>query len=326
MINFEKNQKRKGFQAECVREEPCGAVPRLAVPVVQREKDDLPSQRHREHDRNFSTRMFCVASLHSWVQAPKEEASCPVTEMDLCQDDAEVGESVESTHSLRPDRGVELKSTNPHLHLHRVEQNEKDEKCCKFQIAPASFLWRSSLVQAEDQRFYRHLPCKGKPADELGKTFHFGLPFWFVVEKERCSAVENYLSLNTYNIAYMSLKVKLNRKSPYFKAFSRISYWIKKFSSPKIKIWFKPMFFSGFFCGFERCGSAAFRNFRRGIFSEKCVRTNSRILHQKGKVKEFWFASQRFATNWYSILGVKTNSRFRILGEENFLILNPIKL
>ena len=44
--------------------------------------------------------------------------------------------------------------------------------------------------------------------------------------------------------------------------------------------------------------------------------------HQKGKVKEFWFASLRSATNLYSILGVKTNSRFRILGEENFLILN----
>ena len=97
---------------------------------------------------------------------------------------------------------------------------------------------------------------------------------------------------------------------------------IKKFSSPKIKIWFEPMFFSGFFYGFERCGSAAFPNFRGGIFSEKCVRTNSRILHHVGKVKEFWFASLRSATNLYSILGVKTNSRFRILGEENFLILN----
>ena len=44
--------------------------------------------------------------------------------------------------------------------------------------------------------------------------------------------------------------------------------------------------------------------------------------HQKGKVKEFWEpASLRSATNWYSILGVKTNSRFRILGEEIFLIL-----
>jgi len=98
---------------------------------------------------------------------------------------------------------------------------------------------------------------------------------------------------------------------------------IKKFSSPKIKIWFEPMFFSGFFCGFERCSSAAFPNFRGGIFSEKCVRTNSRILHHVGKVKEFWFASLRSATNSYSILGVKTNWRFRIFGEENFLILNP---
>src|SRR3989344_3483497 len=100
---------------------------------------------------------------------------------------------------------------------------------------------------------------------------------------------------------------------------------IKNFSSPKIKIWFEPMFFSGFFCGFERYGSAAFPNFRGGIFSEKCVRTNSRILHQKGIRKFEGFASLRSATNWYSILGVKTNSRFRILGEENFLILNPIK-
>src|SRR3989344_3688447 len=50
---------------------------------------------------------------------------------------------------------------------------------------------------------------------------------------------------------------------------------IKNFSSPKIKIWFEPMFFSGFFCGFERCGSAAFPNFRGGISSPpqaaKCV-------------------------------------------------------
>src|SRR3989338_8750760 len=41
---------------------------------------------------------------------------------------------------------------------------------------------------------------------------------------------------------------------------------IKKFSSPKIKIWFESMFFYGFFCGFERCGSAAFRIFAGGIF------------------------------------------------------------
>ena len=65
--------------------------------------------------------------------------------------------------------------------------------------------------------------------------------------------------------------------------------WIKKFSSPKIKIWFEPMFFSGFFCGFQRCGSAAFTNFRGGTSSPpaaaKCVRTNSRILHHK----ELWY-------------------------------------
>ena len=49
------------------------------------------------------------------------------------------------------------------------------------------------------------------------------------------------------------------------------------------------MFFSEFFCGFERCGSAAFQNFRVGIFPEKCVRTNSRILHHERKVKEVSF-------------------------------------
>jgi len=62
---------------------------------------------------------------------------------------------------------------------------------------------------------------------------------------------------------------------------------IKKFSSPKIKIWFGPMFFSGFFCGFDSCGSAAFPSaswrIRGGTSSPpqaaKAVRTNSRILH-----------------------------------------------
>ena len=62
-----------------------------------------------------------------------------------------------------------------------------------------------------------------------------------------------------------------------------VIFMIKKFSSPKIKIWFELMFFSGFFCCFERCGSAAFPDFRGGIFSEKCVRTNSRILHHVRK-------------------------------------------
>ena len=40
--------------------------------------------------------------------------------------------------------------------------------------------------------------------------------------------------------------------------FDNLLIWIKKFSSPKIKIWFEPMFFSEFFCGFERCGFAVF--------------------------------------------------------------------
>ena len=42
----------------------------------------------------------------------------------------------------------------------------------------------------------------------------------------------------------------------------------------------------------------------------KDCRFNSCRAHQKGKVKVFWFASLRSATNWYSILG-----------EGNFLIL-----
>jgi len=123
-------------------------------------------------------------------------------------------------------------------------------------------------------------------------------------------------------------------KNQHFCWFHRLSLMasrIKKFSSPKIKIWFEPMFFSGFFCGFERCGFAAFPSaswrIRGGTSSPpaaaKAVRANSRILHHVGNCKFERFASLRSATNLYSILGVKTNSRFRILGEENFLILNP---
>ncbi|MEK7659339.1 MAG: hypothetical protein AAB338_01640, partial [Patescibacteria group bacterium] len=65
-------------------------------------------------------------------------------------------------------------------------------------------------------------------------------------------------------------------------------------------MWFEPMFFYGFFCGFERCGSAAFPNFRGGTSSPpaaaKAVRTNSRILHHVGNCKFEWFASLRSAT------------------------------
>ena len=42
-------------------------------------------------------------------------------------------------------------------------------------------------------------------------------------------------SENTANIAYVGLKVKPNRKSPYFRAFSRFVFWIKNFSSPKMQ-------------------------------------------------------------------------------------------
>jgi len=47
---------------------------------------------------------------------------------------------------------------------------------------------------------------------------------------------------------------------------------IKNFSSPKIKIWFEPMFFSGFFCGFERCGSPPALRLRRAgaAFPNSC--------------------------------------------------------
>ena len=48
---------------------------------------------------------------------------------------------------------------------------------------------------------------------------------------------------------------------------------------------------------------------------------DSRPRHHVGNCKFEGFASLRSATNSYSILGVKTNSRFRILGEENFFII-----
>ena len=62
------------------------------------------------------------------------------------------------------------------------------------------------------------------------------------------------------------------------------------------------------------------------MVSRKGCGFDSHSGHHVGKVKEFWFASLRSATNLYSILGVKTNSRFRILGEENFLIINSTML
>src|SRR3989344_5872835 len=102
-----------------------------------------------------------------------------------------------------------------------------------------------------------------------GHSSRLGLGFWnfcdTITEKKWTSKLlcrrnaDHQFTITS--IAETKHSVKNNRKSPYFMAFSRFLYWIKKFSSPKIKIWFEPMFFSGFFCGFERCGSAAFPNF-----------------------------------------------------------------
>ena len=52
-------------------------------------------------------------------------------------------------------------------------------------------------------------------------------------------------------------------------------------------------------------GGGAERQFR-----SKKVRAFSNKGHHIGKVKEFWFASLRSATNSYSILGPKTDSAF----------------
>ena len=53
-------------------------------------------------------------------------------------------------------------------------------------------------------------------------------------------------------------------------------------------------------------------------------RFESYSQHQKGKVKEFWFASLRSATNWYWILGTKTNSRFRKIWFEPMFFRNVV--
>ena len=72
---------------------------------------------------------------------------------------------------------------------------------------------------------------------------------------------------------------------------------IKKFSSPKIKIWFEPMFFSGFFCGFERFGSAD--NFPAitlcFLFEGGIAFCNFASLRQNGN--KFFFGGQRTLKN-----------------------------
>jgi len=53
------------------------------------------------------------------------------------------------------------------------------------------------------------------------------------ISKLLCRRNTNHQFTNT-SIAYYTTPVKLNRKSPYFRAFSGFLYWIKKFSSPKM--------------------------------------------------------------------------------------------
>ena len=67
--------------------------------------------------------------------------------------------------------------------------------------------------------------------------------------------VWTYNSITDSNVAYYASSVKSNRgnrKSPYFRAFSRFLYWIKKFSSLKIKTWFEPMFLTSSFAANSR--------------------------------------------------------------------------
>ena len=53
---------------------------------------------------------------------------------------------------------------------------------------------------------------------------------------------------------------------------------IKNFSSPKIKIWFEPMFFSGFFCGFQRSRTADNFKFFFGGIQFRISETNKIVL------------------------------------------------
>src|SRR3990167_941627 len=85
-------------------------------------------------------------------------------------------------------------------------------------------------------------------------------------------------------------------------------------------------FFAGWRVPASGGGLASLVWFRSGI-SDKMSSSQTVKTHHVGNCKFERFASRSLsalsadsAANWYSIFGVKTNSRFRILGEENFLI------
>ena len=239
------NQNEKGLRVERVHWEPfdCESCSRRSLSVksvnaVERQENDLTADRHREHDRYLGSGVVDITSLASRVQPTEEEARRSEAKMQLCQDDEDIGENVEPTDSFRPNRRIEAQRLNPHSRLHRMEQNKENKECQDVEIALSTLDRRCAVVKTKDERSYRHLPSEGKPADELSEPFHFGLPLlmWFGM----CYRATMTRFLIVRILTYMSLKVKLIRKSPYFRAFSGFLYWIKKFSSPKIKIWFPP--------------------------------------------------------------------------------------
>src|SRR3989344_4196095 len=71
---------------------------------------------------------------------------------------------------------------------------------------------REGELQRNTPQKYSH-PNPVEPERGVGQLavgIHLAPPFlWFLFEKERCSWLQIYLTLNTTNIAYMSLKVKL---------------------------------------------------------------------------------------------------------------------
>lgn len=81
-------------------------------------------------------------------------------------------------------------------------------------------------------------PNPMEPEDEVSEDaidFH-GSPPSPGFDCEMCCYRATIARLLTIaNIAYTSLTVKPNRKSPYFEAFSGFAFWIKKFYSPKMR-------------------------------------------------------------------------------------------
>src|SRR3989344_1304085 len=113
---------------------------------------------------------------------------------------------------------------------------------------------RGSLLLGEGFAFVYHDSNYTRQNELNQSSEHLTPPFLSLISRKKM--VTHHLSFCHYD----SIKQIIRQ------VFGFLHYliWIKKFSSPKIKIWFEPMFFSGFFCGFERCGSAAFPNFRGG--------------------------------------------------------------